>query len=367
MSDRWKAGFIQYFFDPLDPSPSNIFAWGLNPEGTVGNNTTINFSSPVQVGTNQSWVNIATNNSSLAINQEGQAWAWGRNGSGQLGINSTVNFSSPVQIGTLTTWSNCACGADNNYLLSTSGAIWSMGINNVGQLGDNSTVNRSSPVQVGALTNWIQITSKNASVLALKTDGTMWAWGWNQNGRLGDGTVVNRSSPVQIGALTTWAYVSGGDNTAGAVKTDGTLWNWGYSGSYSALIDATNYGSDTPKPLYTGGQWYDIASNCAGGGVTYFAAIANTVPAFSNTTNITVYSDLGDLFVPRDVFTEGNLFGWGTNIWGQLGTNDIIHRSTPTQTAIGGTNWKQVSGGVIRSNKESAAWNQSIIKSDGTL
>ena len=59
------------------------------------------------------------------------------------------------------------------------------------------------------------------------------------------------------------------------------------------------------------------------------------------------------------VKTDGTLWTWGGNInYGQLGTNDLVNRSTPVPTFAGGTNWKQASCG----NFHTAA-----IKTDGTL
>ena len=56
-------------------------------------------------------------------------------------------------------------------------------------------------------------------------------------------------------------------------------------------------------------------------------------------------SDFGDLFIPRELFSQGGLWTWGRNSYDQLGVNDIVHRSSPVQTIAGGTNWKLVSGG----------------------
>ena len=56
--------------------------------------------------------------------------------------------------------------------------------------------------------------------------------------------------------------------------------------------------------------------------------------------------------------TDGTLWLWGSGTGGRLGTNDILHRSSPVQTISGGTNWKQVACGF---NCTAA------IKTDGTL
>ena len=68
--------------------------------------------------------------------------------------------------------------------------------------------------------------------------------------------------------------------------------------------------------------------------------------------------DLGNQFVEKDYiidvypnlvgpFKQSALWQWGTNLYGELGTDDRIDRSSPVQTVSGGTNWKQVSAGGV--------------------
>jgi alpha-tubulin suppressor-like RCC1 family protein len=77
------------------------------------------------------------------------------------------------------------------------------------------------------------------------------------------------------------------------------------------------------------------------------------------TTNFRINgTDFDDVFVRKDLFSEGGMWLWGTNSFGELGTNDRTTRSSPVQTVSGGTNWKQVSAG----RSHTAA-----IKTDGTL
>jgi alpha-tubulin suppressor-like RCC1 family protein len=68
--------------------------------------------------------------------------------------------------------------------------------------------------------------------------------------------------------------------------------------------------------------------------------------------------DFDDVFVRKEIFSEGGLWMWGVGAFGRLGTNSTSLTSSPVQTVSGGTNWKQVSLG----EQHSAA-----IKTDGTL
>jgi alpha-tubulin suppressor-like RCC1 family protein len=65
------------------------------------------------------------------------------------------------------------------------------------------------------------------------------------------------------------------------------------------------------------------------------------------TTNFRINgTDFDDVFVRKDLFSEGGLWLWGRNNHGQLGTNNTTDISSPVQTVSGGTNWKQVSCGT---------------------
>jgi alpha-tubulin suppressor-like RCC1 family protein len=208
-----------------------LWSWGLNTNGQLGQNSTIRRSSPVQVGALTDWSQVAAGyNFCTAIKTNGTLWSWGSNGYGVLGLNiaTTINRSSPVQVGALTDWSQVSAGAAICVAVKTNGTLWSWGQNQAGSIGQNIayTISRSSPVQVGALTDWTQV-SAGSNCLAIKTDGTLWSWGGNAAGQLGQIDTIDRSSPVQIGSLTDWSQISSGDDFSTAVKTTGTLWSWG--------------------------------------------------------------------------------------------------------------------------------------------
>ena len=138
-----------------------------------------------------------------------QIWSFGLNSSGQLGDETVANKSSPVQVGLTDNWSEIAAGTSHSLALKETGTLWAWGDNANGRLGDGSVVLKSSPVQIGALTTWSKIDNGTQSI-ALKTDGTVWCWGLNANGQVGDNTTVSKSSPVQVGALTNWVSHSSG-------------------------------------------------------------------------------------------------------------------------------------------------------------
>ena len=181
---------------------------GWNLFGTIGDNTTIDKSSPVQIGSNTDWYEVTGGHLAfLAKKTNGTLWSWGNNNHGQLGLNDRTYKSSPTQVGSSTDWNLISGGFYSSFSTKTNNSLWAWGINHFGILGLNDTIYRSSPTQVGSSTNWSNIKCGTNHSLGIKTDGTLWLWGRNHYGQLGLGDTINKSSPVQLGSGTDWKII----------------------------------------------------------------------------------------------------------------------------------------------------------------
>ena len=196
---------------------------------------------------------------SLYIHKNRTLWAWGRNSFGQLGDGTTTDRISPVQIGSDNDWGQIVAGEYHTVAIKTDGTLWGWGLNSYGQLGDGTTTRRYSPVQIGSDNDWGQIVAGEFHTVAIKTDGTLWAWGWNMSGQLGDGTTTDRISPVQIGSDNDWGQIVAGEYHTVAIKTDGTLWGWGLN-SYGQLGDGTTTDRISPVPIGSDNDWGQIVA-----------------------------------------------------------------------------------------------------------
>ena len=186
--------------------------------------------------------------------------------------------------------------------------LFAWGENSKGQLGQNTVVSHSSPVQIPGAT-WIKLSDGMSmrSSSAIKTDGTLWTWGENSQGQLGHNNKTKYSSPVQIPG-TTWSHISqGGDNSknAIAIKSDGTMWSWGENEKGNL---GQNNKSDYSSPKQIPGTDWDY---CNSAGNDAQLAIKN-----------------------KDAEGGGEMFAWGSNNYGQLGTNNKTEYSSPK--SIGG-------------------------------
>jgi alpha-tubulin suppressor-like RCC1 family protein len=142
-----------------------LWVWGRNGGGELGQNDLVFRSSPVQVGSLTHWQSFCSRQpfNQMVITTDNKLFAWGYNSIGCFGTNSTVDFSSPVQIGG-TDWASGTSSQNVSLFVKTNKQLWAWGRNsNSGQLGLNDRINRSSPVQVGSDTDWQLVTSFNCS------------------------------------------------------------------------------------------------------------------------------------------------------------------------------------------------------------
>jgi alpha-tubulin suppressor-like RCC1 family protein len=398
-----------------------LFTWGNGLYGSLGNADITDRSTPVTTfvgGTN--WADIDTDPENLytlsisrersaAIKTDGTLWVWG-NGSYYLGIGDNIEYTfTPVT--TFTggiNWKQISVGYNHTAAIKTDGTLWTWGRSqDVGIV----IFNISTPATTFAGgNNWADtptvepedlytLSAGNLHTSAIKTDGTLWAWGSASLGTLGNAVASgNISTPVTTFAGgTNWKQISGGNSHTSAIKTDGTLWTWGNgfngrlgnriaTGSRSTPITTfaggtdwkqVSSGNDHTSAIKTDGTLWTWGSGTNGqlGRPQFISAISTPVTTFAGGNN---WADTPTV-EPEDLYTlsaggkhtaaiktDGTLWTWGDNVYGQLGTNDLFSKITPVTTFSGGTNWKQISCNVYT---EATPFGESIfaIKTDGTL
>ena len=196
-------------------------------------------------------------------------------------------------------------------------SLWSWGDNNTGWLGINNTNDYSSPVQIPG-TTWSNILTTGhyglGANIATKSDGTAWVWGYGADGRaLGlHPSTTDYSSPVQLPG-TTWnsGEMAGSGSGISVIKTDGTLWSWG-ANNFGAL--GVNNSSGTAADVGSPVQIY-------GGGTTWSKIARRNYGAMA-------------------IKSDGTMWGWGRNQYGEVGTPGNDGKSSPVQ--IPGTTWSSV-------------------------
>ncbi|OGA48443.1 MAG: hypothetical protein A3G25_17075 [Betaproteobacteria bacterium RIFCSPLOWO2_12_FULL_63_13] len=282
----------------------------------------------------------------VVVDGEGKVWAWGVNGRGQLGDGTTTSRAEPVPITGLTGITAISAGLNHTLAIKSDASVLAWGANGSGQLGDGTATDSSSPVAVQGLIGVKAVSAGAGHSVALLSDGTLKAWGYNGFGQLGDGSKVNRRTPVstqELGGEVTAVAAAAGNTVV--LRADRTVWGWGSDGDGQlGAAPVSSYTVPGSVPGLTGvkaiaaGRSHVVGlksdGNVWGAGVHYKAvqgisdatdasvSVAGRVPGLSDVTAIAA----GDSHTVA-LKSDGSVWAWGWNGYGQLGdgtTNDGV-------------------------------------------
>ncbi len=227
-----------------------VQCWGSNSAGQLGDGSSgNNRTTPVDVvGLPNGVQAIAAGGfHTCALTDQGGIQCWGYNGRGQLGDGSTTDRTTPVDVvGLASGVQAIAAGYWHTCALTDQGGVQCWGDNLWGQLGDGSTTDRT-PVDVVGLASGIQaIAAGGLHTCALTGQGGVQCWGDNRRGQLGDGAGGDKAIPVEVVGLPSGvqAIAAGGFHTC-ALTDQGGVQCWGANDS-SQLGDGSTSDRTTP-------------------------------------------------------------------------------------------------------------------------
>jgi hypothetical protein len=211
----------------------------------------------------------------MFIKTDGTLWAMGNNSNGQLGDGTTTNRPSPVQVAPSVSLVSANAYGLHTLFIKTDGTLWAMGHNNCGQLGDGTTTDSYSPVQVTSGVTFASAGTVHS--IFIKTDTTLWGMGDNTDGELslgGHGTGIV-TVPVQVWFSNTQfvskvAFASAGGYNTLFVTSDGTFWFLG-DGYYGELGNSSETYYYYPVNSYLP----NVISCVVCGDTSYFMQTAN--------------------------------------------------------------------------------------------
>lgn len=291
-----------YRFSVARDSAGNVWAWGSNTDYQLGATTPSESVAPVEVAGLSNVVAISAGfDFVLALESNGTVWAWGSNWDGQLGngVTDAHPIATPVEVKGISSVTAIAAGGYHALAIVSGGGVYAWGYNGFGQLGNASTRLSDLPVQVPGVPPAAAVAAGTYHSLVLATNGSVWAFGLNNDGQLGTGNTTNSDVPVEMAGVTAAAVAAGGYHSL-VEKTDGTLWAVGLN-AYGQLGDNSTLSSDVLVEVSGVTNPVDLA---AGG------------------------------FDSLVIVPDGQVLGFGSNADGRLGNGTTTDAHTPV-AAVG--------------------------------
>ncbi len=248
----------------------------------------------VKASDDQNFVEVsqvsAGNTNATILTKDGKVYTKGWNSQGQLGVAegdeiavdswTAVQIDEPVK--------TISAAYDHATALTETGHLYTWGPNNEGITGNGTQNPQYTPTQVTAELRYNEIVAGGNFTLALDNTGKLWSWGANDAGQLGTGNSIPSTEPVQAATQTRFASIYAGDNYAFGIDLGGNLYSWGANDA-GQLGNGNNTPVNVPTVAGEGRSWKQISANIN----------SKTVAGIT---------------------TGGQLFTWGDNKNGELGT-----------------------------------------------
>ncbi|WP_232342915.1 InlB B-repeat-containing protein [Bifidobacterium choladohabitans] len=330
-----------------------VYSWGRNDHGQLGDGTATDRYKPQPVkdtsGQPFKAVQVSAGVAdSAAIDDKGHVYTWGSESNDQ-------NTYSPAKL--VPTQAASINGSEQTLIatqvsvkwafvmaLDNDGTIYTWGYDSFSRSGNSADYAPNPTPLPNQSFEATQISAGGWHALAVDTDSNTWAWGYNQYGQLGNGTTSGTSpqaTPVRV------QNPAGGDQgfkaksiSAGvfhaiAIDNDGRTWAWGRNGYGQLGINSTsNASAPTPvrNPSKPGDASQKFPANIIGAGDSHSLAVES----------------------------DGNLWTWGDNQYGQLGNNQTAAKSTipvavafdPTPAVLTGVKFGGIDGTSLYRNTD---------------
>ncbi|HCM34027.1 MULTISPECIES: T9SS type A sorting domain-containing protein [Chryseobacterium] len=303
----WTDISVGRWFVLAKKSNNNLYGWGDNQFGNLGNGNNTAQYSPIMIAQNVKSFSAGYHHS-MIVKTDGTMWGTGYNEWGNLGKGTLVGYYNTWQqeASLSTDWDKASAGYYNSFGIKTNGTLWSCGANVQGQTGTGVTAGAASNfAQIGTDTNWKDVSCGVYHVLGLKTTGKLWGWGYSANGRLGIAGAGAQFfyTPQAVEPTSDYSQIATSWDASAIVKSDNTLYAFGVN--HNGITGGTT--ADTynlaPQQIGTDTNWKTLALRVGG---YHFGAVKN----------------------------DTSLWAWGADNLYQLGNGDGVSADSKVPTQV---------------------------------
>ena len=326
-------------------------SFGKNRNGALGlgHNNDVSVPTPIP---NLPQINMISCGAyfTICVDHEGFIWSFGKNDSGQLGTGNTTQFNVPQKLLDIPPVLSVACGFSHTLIITNDDNFWSCGRNDFGQLCHGDKENRSKPQQT-SFSNISNISTGSYHSLFQNNNGEIFACGYNKLGACGLGhfndpqitpsLIPNVPSNIVhfvCGSAQSLFLDSEGNVFSVGKNVYGSL-GLGHNTNQNELNKIPNI---PPIQIIScvGPSCYliDFEGNLWSFGFNFKGQLGHGDKTHLNTPKIIntlkdiqqiAYGNSGFHFIAKN--TQGQIFGSGSNNFGQLGTGDFESVSTPKE------------------------------------
>ena len=248
------------------------------------------------------------------VDSSGRLYTWGLNDKGQLGLGDTKSRNEPTKVSLNADAVKVWCGDKVTFVLTEDEEVYVFGSNEGNMLGlKSSTTAITKPTKNSLLSDYsdIEIYPSNGFCLAVM-GGEVYGWGKNTSARMLDCSSKETVPTLISGDISDVVKLAVGDNHVLALLSDGTVYGWGSNSSGQLGVETDTNTVDEPTILEI-----------------YKTVKKGEDPVVQADTFIDIAADANHSLV---VDTDGKVWAFGINRYGQLGTS-TSRIKTPTSVA----------------------------------
>ena len=281
-----------------------VHCWGDNDAGQLGAATPA--PGAVRIPSTPPFASVSAGAThSCAVRTDGALFCWGRNDRGQLGTGDEQPSALPLRVTGNLVAASVSAGDGRTCTRTVTSAVFCWGaIWLYRQNGLEFTRDQPTPERVTGTRMFSSVSAGSLATCAADGIGALYCWEANPYGQMGTGGFDGSTSPLPVATRARFETVSAGIIQTCAIAVDGTGYCWG---------DNT-FGQLGVSPGAVLEHCLDGSLNCA----------TRPMPVYGRQQLVSISTGLGNHSCA--VSTHGNLYCWGLNWLGELGTGRATYR-----------------------------------------